>query len=299
MGGQEESAIVGLTIFLQTIINGLLTGGVYALIAVGLTLIFGVMKIVNFAHGEFVMLGMYASWILATFLHIGPYQGFILVGAIMFVVGYVIFKVLIIRIIGKSDESFILLTMGVSIFLQNIVLLIFGADYHAVNTTIKDAAFHLFGLAISEPRLIAFLVALALVLGLTAFLKRTDMGRAVRATAESREIATLLGINAVRYFAVAFSIGVFLAGAAGVLLTPMFYVYPGVGTLFNLTAFVVVVLGGMGSVAGALLGGLLIGVVEALAGTYIALDLAQLFTYVIFLVVLFIRPSGLFGRSVA
>lgn len=272
-------------------------GGVYALIAVGLTLIFGVMKIVNFAHGEFVMLGMYASWMLATFAHIGPYYGFLLVCAIMFAIGYIVFKTLMIHIIGKSDESFILLTVGLSIFLQNAVLMIFGADYGAVDISIKDSAFHFSSLAVSEPRVIAFIVALGLVAGLAALLNKTDMGRAMRATAESREIATLLGINAVRCFAISFSIGIVLAGAAGVLLTPMFYVYPGVGSLFNMTAFVVVVLGGMGSVVGALLGGLLIGVVEALAGTYVSLDLAQLFTYLVFLAVLFVHPSGLVGRS--
>jgi branched-chain amino acid transport system permease protein len=287
---------VNATIFLQTALNGVMIGGVYALIAVGLTLIFGVMKIVNFAQGEFVMLGMYVSWMLATVAGIGPYPGLLLVAVIMFGVGWLVFKLLLLRIIGQKDESFILLTLGLSIFLQNVTLLIFGADYLTVTSSIKSSALRVAGVAISAPRLIAFAVALALVVGLTAFLNRTDMGRAIRATAESREVATLLGIDPVRCFAIAFGIGIVLAGAAGVLLTPMFYVYPGVGTLFNLTAFVVVVLGGMGSLPGALLGGLLIGVVEALAGTYVALDLSQLFTFMIFLGVLFLRPSGLLGR---
>jgi branched-chain amino acid transport system permease protein len=145
--------------------------------------------------------------------------------------------------------------------------------------------------------MIAFLVALLLVVALTILLNKTDLGRAMRATAESREVATLLGINPVKCFTIAFAIGIVLAGTAGVLLTPMFYVFPGVGTLFNLTAFVVVVLGGMGSVPGALLGGLIIGIVEALSSTYISLDLSQLFTFLIFLAVLFIRPSGLFGGA--
>jgi len=287
---------VDVTIFLQTTLNGLMIGGVYALIAVGLTLIFGVMKIVNFAQGEYVMIGMYISWMLATLVHIGPYPGLILVGLIMFAIGYLTFKLLLIRILGKPDETFILLTLGLSIFLQNVALLFFKADYRTVQTTIKDAAFRIGGLAIAVPRLIAFLVALILVLALTLFLNKTDMGRAMRATAESSEVATLLGINSVRCYAIAFGIGIVGAGAAGVLLTPMFYVYPGVGTLFNLTAFVVVVLGGMGSLLGALLGGLLIGVVEALSSTYVSLDLAQLFTFLIFVAVLFMRPSGLFGR---
>ncbi|WP_296522536.1 branched-chain amino acid ABC transporter permease [Rhodoplanes sp.] len=285
------------TIILQTTLNGLMIGGVYALVAVGLTLIFGVMKIVNFAQGEFVMLGMYVSWALATFVGIGPYPGLLIVAVIMFVGGWLTFKLLIIRIIGKSDEAFILLTLGLSIFLQNITLLAFGADYLTVTTTVKDAAIRFGGLAISLPRLIAFGVALVMVAALTLFLNRTDTGRAMRATAESREVATLLGIDPVSCFAVAFGVGTVMAGIAGVLLTPMFYVYPGVGTLFNTTAFIVVVLGGMGSLTGALVGGLLIGIVEALGGTFVSLDLSQLFAFLIFLAVLFVRPSGLFGRS--
>jgi len=288
---------VNLAIFFQTTLNGLMTGGVYALVAVGLTLIFGVMRIVNFAQGEFVMLGMYLSWMLATITHIGAYPGLLVVGAGMFAIGYIAFKFLIVRVLGKNEEACILLTLGLSIFLQNVILLIFGADYRTVATSIKDLAFHAGSLSIAVPRLVAFGVALLMVAFLSVFLTKTDLGRAMRATAESREVATLLGINPIRCFAIAFAIGIVLAGAAGVLLTPMFYVYPSVGTLFNLTAFVIVVLGGMGSVPGALLGGLIIGIVEALSSTYISLDLAQLFTFIIFLAVLFLRPSGLFGRS--
>jgi branched-chain amino acid transport system permease protein len=289
--------ILNPTILFQTTLNGLMIGGVYALVAVGLTLIFGVMKIVNFAQGEFVMLGMYVSWMLATFARVGPYPGLLIVGAVMFALGYLTFKLLIIRVIGRPDEAFILLTLGLSIVLQNLVLVIFGAEYFSVDTPVKDEAFHVAGLSLSVPRLIAFVVALLLVIGLTLLLNKTDLGRAMRATAESREVATLLGINPIRCFTIAFAIGIVLAGTAGVLLTPMFYVFPGVGTLFNLTAFVVVVLGGMGSVTGALLGGLIIGIVEALSSTYISLDLSQLFTFLIFLAVLFFRPSGLFGGA--
>jgi len=290
---------MGLTTFLQTVANGLLIGGVYALVAVGLTLIFGVMRIVNFAQGEFVMLGMYTSWILANFLHLGPYAGMLFVGLVMFVVGYIVFKGLISRVLGKGDEAYILLTLGLSIFLQNTILLIYGADYRTIETSVKDAAVYLGGLSLPLARIIAFAVALLLVALLSYVLVRTDVGRAMRACAENSEIATLLGINPRRSFALAFSIGIVLAGIAGVLLTPMFYIYPGVGTLFNTTAFVIVVLGGMGSVTGALLGGLIIGVVESLTGTYISLDLSQLSTFLIFLIILFLRPSGLFGRSVS
>ena len=247
-------------------VNGLMIGGVYALVAVGLTLIFGVMKIVNFAQGEFVMLGMYVSWTLAHFAKIGPYEGLAISAVIMFLIGYLVFRLMIIRVIGKKDEAFILLTLGLSIFLQNAILMIFSADYFTVSSSMKDSVISLADLTLTLPRVIAFAVALTMVAGLTFFLQKTDTGRAMRACAESREIATLLGIKPMRSFTLAFCIGVALAGIAGVLLTPMFYVYPGVGTLFNTTAFVVVVLGGMGSVPGALLGGLIIGIVESLTG---------------------------------
>lgn len=285
-------------IFLQTSINGMMIGGVYALVAVGLTLIYGVMRIVNFAQGEFVMLGMYASWMLATFLTIGPYPGLILVALLMIGVGWLIFKTLIKRVVGKPDEVAILLTLGLSTFLQNAILMIFGADYLTVQTTIKDAAFNMSGLSVPYARVIAFIVALVFVGLLSYLLAKTDLGRAMRASAESRDIATLLGIDPKFIFTIAFAIGICMAGVAGVLLTPMFYVYPGIGTLFNTTAFVVVVLGGMGSVPGAFIGGLIIGILEALTGTYISLDLAPIGTFMIFLIVLFLRPSGLFGRSV-
>lgn len=283
--------------FLQTTLNGLMIGGVYALVAVGLTLIFGVMKIVNFAQGEFLMLGMYVSWMLARFAGLGPYEALAISAVVMFSIGYLVFRLMIVRVIGKKDEEFILLTLGLSIFLQNGILMIFSADYYTVNSSLKNSSISLADLTLTLPRVIAFVVALAMVAGLTFLLQKTDTGRAMRACAESREIATLLGIKPMRSFTLAFCIGVALAGIAGVLLTPMFYVYPGVGTLFNTTAFVVVVLGGMGSVPGALLGGLIIGIVESLTGSYLSLDLSQLSTFAIFLIVLFLRPSGLLGKG--
>lgn len=283
---------------IQTTINGLMIGGVYALVAVGLTLIFGVMGIVNFAQGEFVMLGMYGSWILASLLRIAPYPGMVIIGPLMFFVGFLVYKLLIARVVGKGDETYILLTLGLSILLQNLALIIWGADYQSVATPLKDAAIHVAHLSIPVPRLIAFIIGLTLILTLSYILNKTDLGRAMRACAENREVASLLGINPNQSFIIAFSLGIVLAGIGGSLLTPIFYVYPTVGALFNTTAFIVVVLGGMGSVVGALLGGLVIGIVEALTGTYISLDLSQLGTFLIFLIVLFLRPSGIFGRSV-
>lgn len=285
-------------VFSQSIINGLLIGGVYALIAVGLTIIFGVMKIVNFAQGEFVMLGMYVTWLLFSAIGGSPYLLIVPAGIIMFIIGWLIYKIVINPVVGKGDTSYILLTVGLSYFLQNAAQLAFSADYHTVESSIKNNAIQVAGLSIQTPRLIAFVVAIVMVIFVHIFLKYTDIGRAMRATSENSEVAATLGVNPVSTYAIAFAIGTLLAGMAGVLLTPMFYVYPRIGTLFNTTAFVVVVLGGLGNVTGALLGGLLIGLVEAFTGSFIALDLAPVGTFVVFLLVLLLKPEGLFGRGV-
>lgn len=284
---------------LQSIINGLMIGGIYALVAVGLTLIFGVMGIVNFAQGEFLMVGMFLTFLLNQWLHLGIYPLFFIVTPLCFLIGWLIFRGLINRVIGKPDIYQILLTLGLSIFLVNGATMIWGPDYHSIPNTIKQAAWNFAGFSIPIARVIAFAVAAAMVWGLNIIINKTEMGRAMRATAESREIATLLGINPRRTFAIAFAIGIALAGAAGLLISPLFYVYPHVGGLFSNTAFVVVVLGGMGDVYGAMIGGLLIGIVEALSSVYIALDMAQLGVFVIFILVLFLRPNGLFGRRTA
>jgi branched-chain amino acid transport system permease protein len=279
----------------QSVINGLLIGGVYALIAVGLTIIFGVMKIVNFAQGEFLMVGMYATWLLFSAIGGSPYLLIIPVAFIMFIFGWLVYKILVNPVVGKGDTSYILLTIGLSFFLQNAAQLIWTADYHTVETSLKGQALQLGGLSILVPRLIAFAVAIILVAIVHLFLKKTDIGRAMRATAENSEVSSMLGINPITTYAIAFAIGTVLAGIAGTLLTPMFYVFPRVGALFTTTAFVVVVLGGLGNITGALLGGLLIGLVEAFTGSFIALDLAPVGTFIVFLLVLLLKPEGLFG----
>lgn len=282
-------------VFGQSLINGLMVGGVYSLIAVGLTIIFGVMKIVNFAQGEFVMIGMYVVWMLYSAIGGSPYLLIVPVILITFIVGWLIYKTVINPIVGKGDTKYILLTVGLSFFLQNIAQVIWTSDYHTIETSIKNSAIQIGEFSISTPRLIAFLVAIGLVIIVNIFLKKTDMGMAMRSTAENSEVACLLGVNPVKTYSMAFAIGVVLAGIAGVLLTPMFYIFPRVGALFNTTAFVVVVLGGLGNITGALLGGLIIGLVEAFTGSFVALDLAPVGSFVVFLIVLLFKPEGIFG----
>ncbi len=284
-------------ILLQAAVNGLLLGGVYGLVSVGLTLIFGVMRIVNFAHGEFLMLGMYAAYWLGVLFGVHAYLALVPVGVLLFGAGVLIQWLLIRRVLGQADEAEILLTVGLAAFFQGVALFVWGADYRTIPTPLATASVAVGPVYFSVARLIAFFVALLLAGGLFLLLARTDLGKAMRAAAENREVALLLGIDTGRIYLVAFGIGTGLVGIAGGLMTPVLPTFPTVGTLFTLTAFVVVVLGGMGDVGGAMLGGAIIGITEALIATYVALDLAPLATFLIFIAILVVRPQGLFGKG--
>ena len=284
-------------IILQAIVNGLMMGGVYALIAVGLSLIFGVMNVVNFAQGEFVMLGMVMTYLLHLFLGMDPGVSILLVIPVMLGVGALIQKGLISRVIGQPDEAQILLTLGLSVLLINIALLFLGPDYRSVKTSYKLSVWAVGPILFSVPRLLAFIFAMAFSGILWLFLTRTDLGKGLRAVAEKPEVATLMGINPKKMHALAFGIGISLAAGAGSILTPFFYTFPSVGGMFVLTAFVVVVLGGMGNIPGAILGALAIGVTESLTSQFVALDLAMLGVFIIFVLVLVFKPSGILGKG--
>ena len=284
-------------IVLQAIVNGLMMGGVYALIAVGLTLIFGVMNVVNFAHGEFVMLGMVMTYLLHHFLGMDPGVSILLVIPVMLGVGALIQKGLISRVIGQPDEAQILLTLGLSVLLINLALLFLGPDYRSIKTGYKLSVWAVGPVLFSVPRLLAFFVAMAFSGILWLFLTRTDLGKGLRAVAEKPEVATLMGINPRKMHALAFGIGISMAAGAGSILTPFFYTFPSVGGMFVLTAFVVVVLGGMGNIPGAILGALAIGVTESLTSQFVALDLAMLGVFIIFVLVLVFKPSGILGKG--
>ncbi len=286
-----------MAIFLQAATNGLLLGGVYGLVSAGLTLIFGVMRIVNFAHGEFLMLGMFATYWLGRASGLHPYVLLVPVGVLMFGVGLLVQRALIDRVLGRTDEAQILLTVGLSAFLQGAALFVWGADYRTIPTPLASASVAVGPVYLSVARLVAFGVAVVLAAGLYVLLVRTDLGRAMRAAAENREVALLLGIDTGRIYRLAFGIGTGLVGVAGALMAPVLATFPTVGTLFALTAFVVVVLGGMGDIVGAMIGGMIIGVTEALIATYVALDLAPLATFLIFLLILLVRPQGLLGKG--
>ena len=281
--------------FVQAFLNGLLVGGVYALIASGMALIFGVMRLVNFAHGAFLMLGTYLSYYGWVLLGLNPYLFFPLWGVVLFVFAVGIYRVLVRRVMGASDFLQILLTEGISLALVGLAQLVFGADYRQINLPIANRITGFGSLHFSVGYILSFAVSLALVIALTQFLARTEMGRAIRAVAQNRTVAPLMGIRVERVSAITFGLGIACAGIAGALLLPIFWTNPTVGAPYTLKSFVIVVLGGMGSVQGAALGGLLLGVAEQFTAYTWADRYTEVVNFVIFLLVLLFRPQGLFG----
>jgi branched-chain amino acid transport system permease protein len=279
----------------QAVINGLLIGGIYALVSIGVTLIFGVVKIVNFAQGEFVMIGMYLSFFLATQFGIDPVVSLVVTMPVLFVVGVLIQHFLIRRVLGQNDMPQIFLTFALSLLLVNLSLLLFTANYRTVHTWYSDEALHFNGLYIPLAKLFAFALAMALSAALWVFLHATDLGKAMRAAAQNREVAMLMGINPNRVFCVALGVALALAGAAGSLLMPFYPAYPLVGQVFVLMAFVAVVLGTLGNILGALVASLMMGVAESLGIQFIGADSGLIVVFLMLLLTLAVRPSGLAG----
>jgi branched-chain amino acid transport system permease protein len=283
--------------FLQACVDGLLTGALYALIGMGLALIFGVMRIVNFAHGAFLMLGMYASWVLFDKLHVNPYLGFIPAGLLLFAFGYLVYKLLIQPIRSRSDFMQILMTMGISLILVDSVQLKFGADYHQTNIALVNQTVRFGSFTLNAASLLSFAIAAAVIVGLQQFVVRSRTGLALRAIAQNPVVAPLMGINVTRIQGLSFALGIMMAGVAGGLLLPALYLFPTVGEDYTLKAFVIVVLGGMGSIEGAAIGGLALGVSESITSLYVGNEWALAVDFVLFLLVLSLKPSGIFGRQ--
>ena len=286
-----------LSILIPSILNGVTTGGVYALIALGLTLIYGVLHIINFAHGAALMLALYGVYSLKVHLGIDPYLALPIMVLGMFALGYVLQRSIINRASHGKDENILLVTLGLSIMTENVALLVFKSDTRTIETAYTLSTVALGPAMIALPKLVAFAGAL-LVSGLLLWIMHaTDLGRAIRAVAKEKHGAKLMGIDVDHVYALSFGIGLACLGAAACFLMPAFYVNPMVGNGFVLVAFTIVVLGGIGSFAGALLGGVLIGVVESLGGLYLGESLGQIGIFAIFIVVLLFRPQGLFGAK--
>ncbi|MBI4627203.1 MAG: branched-chain amino acid ABC transporter permease [Candidatus Rokubacteria bacterium] len=280
---------------LQALFTGLLNGGIYSLVAVGLTLIFGVMRIINFAHGSLMMVGMYVSYWLFVLWGVDPYLSLIASASALFVVGLAIQAILISPVLEAPEHDQLLLTLGISLVVENLALFLWTADPRTLTVPYLAVAPMVGGIMVSSPRVIAFVVSLGLTALLYVFLKRSDLGKAIRAVAQDREGALTVGIDIRRIYSLAFGIGCACVGAAGSLVVPFYAVEPYVGGVFVITAFVVVVLGGMGNVTGALLAALIVGTAESVAAVFIPAAMKQIVMYTIFVVVLLVRPQGLFG----
>lgn len=285
----------------QAFIDGLLIGGVYATVAVGLSLAFGVMRIINWAQGELLMISMYLSYFLFAKLGIDPYVNMFIVMGLMFAAGYFmqgkILSNLLARETVREPISVLLFTSGLGMVLTNGALIAFGSAPKSAITALSGRMIEIGPLLISLPKVISFVIAVVCTLSLYLFLQRTETGRAIRAISQNRQVATLMGIDQKKVFSIAFGISIALVGLSGALLIPYFPVGITVGQTFSFRSFVIVVLGGKGSVIGALLGGFIVGVIEKVGGQLFTDTYAQMIVFVIFVVVLLFRPNGLLGQK--
>ena len=284
-------------ILFPAVLNGLTTGAVYALVALGLTLIYGVLHIINFAHGAALMLALYAVYLLKAQLGIDPYLALPIVVAGMFGFGYALQRGIVNRAGHGRDENILLVTLGLAIVMENAALLVFKSDTRTIETAYTLTTVPIGPAMIALPKLVAFAGALAASALLLWVVERTELGRAIRAVAKEKQGARLMGIDVEHVYALCFGIGFACLGAAACFLLPAYYVNPQVGGGFVLVAFTIVVLGGMGSFVGALVGGFLVGVVESLGGLYLGESLGQIGIFAIFIGVVLFRPEGMFGAK--
>lgn len=289
--------------FLQTLIAGVLLGGLYALIGIGMTLIMGVMKIINLAHGDLMMVGMYIAYWMFTLFGIDPYVSVLIASPILFFLGVFIQKALInpvLRVDSILPQNQVILTVGVGMVLANLATIFFKADYRSTPVEYATSAWYLsdywesspIELSLSVPWTISFLFAVVITLGLWFFLSRTDMGKSIRATAQDLDAALLMGVNVKRMRVVTFGLGAALVGAAGCLFIPIYYLFPSLGGQFTPIAFIITILGGLGSTIGAIIGGLILGIFESMTAMYVGMGWAPVGRFMIFVAVLLFLPGG-------
>lgn len=281
----------------QLLITGILLGGMYAFISIGLNLIFGVMRIVNFANGEFIMVSMYLAFWAFYFYEIDPYISILVIAPLSFLFFSFIAKPFILKLANSSHLGQVFITFGLAIVLQNLALLFFSADFRSVETTYAKWQIAIGeNITFSFSRLVVFIVALILTAGLYYYLKYSYRGKSIRATMQNRSASMLMGIDINKVYVFTFSLGASISVLAGGLLLPIFYVYPTIGFEFALLGFVVVVLGGLGSIPGTIIGGLVIGLTEAFSGYFISSSMKQLIYFAIFILVLAFKPAGILGQ---
>jgi branched-chain amino acid transport system permease protein len=283
-------------ILLAAVLNGLMTGAVYALVALGLTLIYGVLHIINFAHGALLTAAMFAALFAHQLLGLDPYVATVFIAPLFFLLGYGLQRFIIGPAAHGEDRNVLLVTLALAVIIENALLYAFHADTRTINVSYAFDVVEVGPAFLALPRIVAFIVVFAVALGLWLMMQWTDTGKAIRAVAKEKLGAELAGIDVDHVYAVAFGLGTACVAVAACLLIPSYYVTPQAGNAFVLIAFTIVVLGGMGSVAGALTGGLLVGVVESLSGYYLGESLGQIGIFVTFILVLLFRPRGLFGE---
>jgi len=278
-------------------IDGILIGGVYAVISIGLTLVYGVMGIVNFAQAEFLTIGMFVAWFAWAVLGLDPVVAAPLSFAVAFAIGWVVQDQLIARVLNAPSVAQIFLTVGILIVIENGSLLLFGSQFRSVTTSYQTSSLSLGPLFVSVPYLIAFGMSLVCGIALWWFMRASWFGRAMRATAQNPAAARLMGIDAERMYRIAFALGVGLTAFGGAVILPYVTVFPGVGGQFVALMFTVVVLGGLGSVAGAVVGGIAVGIIQSLSALFFPIQLQNLVLFIVFIIVLALRPQGLIGAS--
>jgi len=279
----------------QLFIQGILMGGIYGLIALGLSLIFGVMGVINFAHGPMMVMGMYISYWIFVLLGIDPYVSLLLVAAAIFVLGYVIQSSVVNRILDYPEAMQVLPLVAMGLVLENMALLLWGPDHRSPDTALSLKTIWIGSAVIDVSRLMAFGLSAVITLLIILFLKKTHTGKCIRAAADNRTGSILVGINVNRINNLSFGLGAATTGAAGALLLPLMPLSPHLGHDFTLTAFIVVILGGLGSLMGAMVGGLVLGVAESMATLFLPATLKQVVSFGILIVIMLFRPQGIFG----
>ncbi len=285
-----------MEIFLQSLISGLLVGGLYAIIGIGMTLIMGVLKIINLAHGQILMVSMYITWTLWYYLGVDPYLSVVVSVPVVFFLAEAISKYLLNPLIEKESilpENQVLMTVGIGMVLVELARSIFSSDYRSIQTSLTDKVWYLGKVSVSVPLFIAFSVSIVLTLGMFYLLMKTDLGRSIRAAAQDKVAATLMGVSSEKITIFTYGLGSALIAAAGSVFLPVYYLYPDVGPIFTVKAFVITILGGMGSTVGAIAGGLVLGIAETFGAQYISQGYRDAVGLVIFLLVLVFLPEGL------
>jgi branched-chain amino acid transport system permease protein len=288
-----------MELFWQDLVNGILAGGIFAVVALGFSLVWGIMNIINLAHGALIMLGAFTSYVLFTTFHIDPFLSIPIAFVVLFAFGYCVQRFVINFVVRAPILTTFLLTFGLSLLIVNVALLVFHGDIKGITTPYSGSNFALGPVTIAWVKLWTLVAALAITALMQVFLTRTRTGRAIRAMAMDIDAAQLSGVRVAHLYAVVFGLGAGLAGAAGVLISLTYSLQPSMGDPFVITAFVVCVLGGLGTVQGALVGGLVYGVLEAFGAQYIGTGLQDAVALVVLLIVLIVRPHGILGKATA